>query len=365
MKKIIASTLLTSSLFAFDLGSALTSELGSVLTSLLGESDVSKTIGMCYQSDISIPNISGMCSSLDYQINQSIDICSIAPDIPGLSKKTSSETIGFNTDALKNYCAQTDVEEKLSSVTSNAEIWAIENEGEDDYAYPNGVKKSEFYTNVLDMDELNKKQNESITAMYYSSKEPHHQQTAKYLFDLAKLKKVDDVTDITVDDVKVAGDMIEYETQINELSATVTSDVKISSANSVSSTLSSKLNTYDDSAGQTNENKTANEYADKLKEIVKKTARNKKGLYKELLSTEDDLALPTQQTVDLYKDNIKPKYAMLIRKQQARESYVNALIDTEVQIRQDIIDLTAKKAVIMKFQFDSDSAMNDIDNFVD
>jgi hypothetical protein len=374
MKKTFSVILLSTSIFASEVTDAIgdvassifASGMDSLISSILGESDISKSIGMCYESDISIPNISGMCSALDFQINESVNICAGLPNIPGLTKKSNTQALGFGTTALKNYCSKT-TDQKLASATSNGEIWSVDNDFEGDSKFPSGDTKEDFYAGnapVLNITKLNKEQNSSIAGMYLSSKDPNHQQTAKYLIDLAKIKKVDDVTKITVDDVKAAENMIEYENQVTELSAAITSDMKVSSTNSISSILSNKLSSYKDSTGQEEQNKIANAYAKKIKTMVEKTAISKKGLYKSLLVEKDDLAVPTQQTLNLYKDNIKPKYAMIIRKQQNRDSYISALIDEEVQIKKDIIDLSAKKAVIMKFQFDSDAAMNEIDNFV-
>lgn len=360
MKRLIIPTLITTSLFSAD--------LGDFISGLFDDNDVSKSIGMCYESNINASlNFNGLCDALNFQINESLDICAYAPDIPGLKKKSSSQSLGFSTSALQNYCSKS-IDEKMESVTSLGEIWSVENNEKEDSTYPSGDTREDFYRGnqpVLDLDKLNKKQNESIAAMYNSSKEPYHQQTAKYLINLAKLKKVKDVTEISTSDVKVAKDMIAFDDQVKELSATVTSDIKLSSANSISSTLSSKLSNYNTSSGQNSENQKANQHADKVKKAIEASAKNKKGLYKELLTEDDDLAIPTQQTLELYKENVRPKYAMIIRRQQARASYINALIDTETQIKQDIVDLTAKKAVIMKYQFDADAAMDEIDSFVD
>jgi len=364
MKKILISSLAVSSLFANSLLNSFTS---FDILDLLGDSDVSKTVGMCYKGSVGIPDLSSMCNVLNYQVSESLDICTLAPAIPGLSKKSSIETLGFGTEKLREYCSSS-INDKLSSVISDGEIWSIDNELENENAkFPSGDTKEEFYrgaTPVLDVSKLNKDRNDSITSMYFASKDPFHQQTAKYLIDLAKIKHVTDVSKITTADVSVASDMIEYEKQVSQLSAAIAGDIKFTSANSVSSTLATKISSYTTSAAQNSQNSTATKYVEKLKKIVEKNARNKKGLFKTLLADENDLAVPTQQTLDLYKDNIKPKYAMLIRKQQARESYIDSIVETEIKIRQDIIDLTAKKAVIMKFEFDESSAMSDIDSFV-
>ncbi len=362
MKKLILSLLLTKSLFAFDFNSL----FSNTINSLLGESPVTKAAQMCYEPNISTPNLGGMCDALNFQISESLDICQKMPNIPFLNKKSQTETIGFGTESLQDYCKKT-INQKLESVTSNAEIWSVENELEDSITYPNGYTKEDFYRGdepILDLTDLDNKKNESITAMYLSSKEKFHQQTAKYLIDLAKVKKVTKVTEIKPSDIKVAEDMIAYEQQVNELSSSISSDILVSSSNTISSVLSSQLTSYTDEQNQDNANNTASQYASDLKEIVEKTSRTKKGIYKQLLAESSDLAVPTQQTLNLYKDAVKPKYAMIIRKQQARESYINSIIDTEVKIRQDIIDLSAKKAVIMKSSFDESSAMNEIDNYV-
>ena len=362
MKKLLSPLLITTSLLSAD--------LVDLITGLLGDSDVSKSIQMCYETDLSSEislDFNGLCDALDFQISESVNICAAAPEIPGLKKKEISKTLNFSTSALKSYCSK-GIEEKMASVTSLGEIWSIENSEKPDATLPNGDTLESFYRGnapVLDMTKLNEKQNESIAAMYFSSKEPYHQQTAKYLIDLAKLKKVDDVTKITTADIKVAKDMIEYNSQVNELTGTLTSDIQLSSANSISSTLSGTLNSYTNSSAQSSVNQKATQHAQKVKEAIKASAKNKKGLYKRLLVQDDDLAVPTQQTLDLYKENIRPKYAMIVRRQQARDSYINALIDSETQIKQDIVDLTAKKAVIMKYQFDKDNAMKEIDSFVD
>jgi len=365
MKKILIAILITKSLFA---GSALTNAISSAFSSFIEDTP----LDICYQvGTINIPNYGGVCNTLDFQLDR-IDACGFFPNIPGgfINKKTSY--IDPSASALKDYCNTTasNTEAKLGSVVANSEIWTTDNELENT-VYPSGITKEVFYEGtddkepVLDIDDLNKKQNESITAMYFASKEPYHQQTAKYLINLAKIKNVSKVTDITTDEVMAAENMLGYEKQVNQLSATFGGDIQVSSANTVSTALSAKLDTYDTQNDQASQNTKASNYTNEVKEIVQNNARAKKGIYKELLAQESDLAVPTQQTLNLYKENVRPKYAMLIRKQQARESYINYLVDTEVAIKSDIIELTAKKSVIMKSAFDETSARNEIDSYVD
>jgi hypothetical protein len=370
MKKIsfsLVGCLYATQLFAFD-WSSLTNSFNDI-SSLLGESDVSKTVTQCYKPNVAIPSIDDMCSLIDFSYNTSVDLCSVAPNIIGLSKVSSTEQVGYSTQALKDYCSSigSNPTEKLKNVVTNANIWTAQNDDENDVAFPSGDSMADFYRGtapVLDFNKIVENKNKSIVSSYFLSKDKNHQATAKYLVDLAKIKHVGDVTQITTSDVGVAKDMIEYEQEVKALSGTVNSDLMVSSPSAISSNLSSKISSYTDSSGQSSANSTANSEIQDVKQIIENNARAKKGLLKELLSSEDDLAIPTQQTLELYNESVRPKYAMLIRKQQAREAYINAIVDTETKLKKDIAELTAKKAVIMKYSFDSASAMNEIDSLV-
>ncbi|RXI36939.1 hypothetical protein CRU99_13105 [Malaciobacter mytili] len=352
---------------AIDLNSILNNLTNN--SSIFNESKLSQSIGSCYELKNDF-NISDICSLAKFSYSAGVDLCSFTPNITGFKKVSNHKRVGKSVSSLYNYCNDIakDSKRKLTSVVSLSNIWSSENDMEGDLNFPSGDSKEDFYRGnspVLDFNKIKESKSESIVSQYFYSKDESHQQTAKYLIDLAKIKRVKDVTKITVSDVGVAKDMIEYEEEVNSLGGTISSDLYLSSPSSISSSLSSNLSTYVDDNGQENANAKANQEANKVKKIIENNARAKKGLYKTLFSSPDDLAIPTQQTLDLYKPSVRPKYAMLIKKQQAREAYINSMIDTEVKLKQDIVDLTTKKAVIMKSNFDAQSVMNEIDKLVD
>jgi hypothetical protein len=349
--------------------------VSETVMSLFGNDGTTSVDLACYEFDGASSSTSfdmkSLCGLVKFNYSNATDVCSSLPEIPGFKKVSLEKTVGFNTNALYDYCmgAANDSEKSAKSIISSAEVLSADNDPEVD-TFPNGETKESFYVGgsnnkaILDVDSLKKEQRNSLTGLYLYSTDKNNQENARYLINLAKKNNVQSVSDITAEDIKVPEDGLAYEKDVRNLAGLLTNDLNTASTSSVSSKISSKTEFYTDAAGQKEQTTKAATVVDEINQIIEKSSFQRKGVYKALLSSPDDLAIPTQQTVDMYRDELKPKYAAKIQKQQMKEAYVDMLIDTQTKLMQELTSLTARKVIVMKSQFDEAAASQAITDLV-
>lgn len=384
----VASCLVATQLFAIDFNIGWEDILSGDFnfSSLLGDMNVKDTITQCYQPNIDLSSITDICKLLEYSKNETIGVCSSLPDIPGLSALNSagiSQKFGVSTNKLQSYCNDIKSEatgylktqkERFTNVTSMTNLWTLQNDTTSEGTLPNGQNLEQFYDDISitleDKENIKENREDNLFLSYLLSKDKFHQATAKFMMDTYGMNM--DSTEpnrlstfqIEEDTPLTSQNMKEYENGVVELSNKINDDLDLSSPTTISENLSAVLQPYQNITGQETSNKLASLQTDYVNKKISDNAREKKGMLKTLLSSEDDLAIPTQETLNKYNISVRPKYAMLMQRQQMREAYIDAMVDTETKLKQDIVNLSTKKAVIMKSSFDKVGAEGEIDRLI-
>lgn len=386
----LASSLLATQLFAIDFNISWEDILSGNFnfSSLLNDINVVDTVTQCYQLNLAdLAQITDLCTLLDYSRGTTLNTCSLAPDIiPGFTALNSagiSQKFGVSTYKLQSYCnelkskavsylaTQKERFKDLTSMTTN--LWALQNDMNGEGKLPNGQDLKDFYDDVsvsLSDENIEENKEDSLFLSYLFSKEKFHQATARFMMALGMnmdstqnnrmttTLKIDETTKLAAQNIN------EYVDRVKELSTKINDDLDLSSPTTISENLSAVLPPYQGISGKETSSQLASVQTDYVNKKINDNAREKKGILKTLLASEDDLAIPTQETLDKYSINVRPKYAMLIQRQQMREAYIDALVDTETKLKQDIVNLSTKKAVIMKSSFDRAAASSEIDSLI-
>lgn len=262
------------------------------------------------------------------------------------------------------------VKEKESSILASAESLTIDN-NPNNPKLSNGMTKDEFYkgnNRALNVKKLRDEHKNTLAGLYLNSSNPDNQDGLRYLMDLAKrIPGIQNVGNVEPNDVNAPADLGDYEKDVAALRESLTTDLEHSSSKDLSNTLSSKIGTYDnaDSSKKNKAYEDMNKHLLDVNKVIDETSYSKKGIYKTLLTTKEDLAIPTAQILDMYRDELKPKYAWKIKKQQMKDAYIDMLLFTQAKILKDIAYLTAKKVVVMKETFNVQQAQDEIDALVE
>lgn len=346
MKKVVAGTLisgiLASNLLAFDFASI----IGKYnpleqMNSLTGV----EAFGMCYQRQAFTIDV---CSSLPSLQNVGLDGCSMLPEIPGFTKRSANLDLDAN-NYLKNYCQP--AAKKTNSVISDVEIY-----GSDVLngrkKYPSGATPESFYKNSV----KNILSNNSVVKNGFMS---NNQKVINDVLSYAKTKGTQDLTTITPDNLMegVPRDYNEYLSQKDGLSKLMIADEVSNSPTQISNSLSAKLQGRQGAAAK----EIANEFVHKNTQMIDDSTYNRIGYEIELQKKETDLAIPLQDSINYYRDDIKPEKIAQLKDQIRRESKIQAEILRKDKLRADIVSLVAQKTVIMNEKFDRVSAQNEIE----
>ena len=323
-------------------------------------------INTCYEFDTSILEIDDMCGLINYDISVNTGICSALPDISYFNKSSNNDSISYSSQLLKDYCGSST--EKLNSITSDAVNYFADESKDGTKKLANGDTLDKYYTERIPEDLTETIKKNSIFSEYLKSNNPNDQDAIDYLVNVGKkisdFSANDDLSSIKPEDVKVTDNMVTYKKDVKRFSASMMKDVVEASPVNISNDLSQSLSTYDNASDQSNAYSDANDYVKKINTVIEETSSQRKGMYKYLLREKDDIAIPTQQTLDLYKPELRARYAAQIKRQQTRDAFVEYMVDSQVQMMKDITTLVSKKSVIMKSRFDESKAKDDIDSLV-
>lgn len=368
MKKIITSIVVTASLTTHSFSIGLDSVIDSVAGSLGGliknnldyywkefDKFSSGTVGMCYTP--SLPTGSGdICNIINDISRLNFNVCSIAPNIPGMQKQT--QNIGLH--GLRQLCQnQTREFKDIASSTVQEFSDDIFGENPKNVTLPNGKSVEDHFrswniNNIVMKD----KTDDNLVKKYILNND---NAMVQLIMDYSTTKEAinKDPSDIKIDDIaKAPSDIKSYKQGIYDLSKTLSDNANDTSAYSIGSAVKLKVN---------NANGDPKVAQDHLKDIQRQynIAKNIEISNALRLSREDsDIPIPTQEYVNILREDLKPKAVAQIRKQQLRDAQIVREINEKWDKKIIINKLIADKEVIMSLEFDENQAKAKIDSIV-
>lgn len=368
MKKIITSIAITASLtthsFSIGLDSVINGVAGSIGGLIKNNLDYywkefdkfsSGTVGMCYAP--SLPTGSGdICNIINDISRLNFDVCSIAPDIPGMQKQT--QNVGLH--GLRQLCQnQTREFKDIASSTVQEFSEDIFGENPKNVTLPNGKSVEDHFrswniNNIVMKD----KTDDNLVKKYILNND---NAMVQLIMDYSTTKEAinKDPSDIKIDDIaKAPSDIKSYKQGIYDLSKTLSDNANDTSAYSIGSAVKLKVN---------NANGDPKVAQDHLNDIQRQynIAKNIEISNALRLAREDsDIPIPTQEYVNILREDLKPKAVAQIRKQQLRDAQIVREINEKWDKKIIINKLIADKEVIMSLEFDENQAKAKIDSIV-
>lgn len=339
---------------------------GEVFTKL--DDSSMNVVGLCYTPNKFDLGLDGdICSVLGrIESELSGNVCRFAPEIPGFQK--GGKNAGLT--GLQSLCKTK--AKNLQSITTGAAISKTKNiideaTGGQEPKLDNGMTVKD-YARRWSVTEVLKKGDKESNPMY------------KYLLgnkqeDLAMLKEffatedggkefnggLANVNPKFVSKIKVPASLDEYEQGVKEMARITRDNYKSTSAYSVSAGFSGYIK---DGGGKKNmqeaQKKGARYLATKEKEIETAQAIEI-GQALALGRKQGDYAIPTQEMVDLLREDLKPAAIAKIRDQQRREAYITSTIAEKWEKRKALAALMIDKEVILSMEFDRKKAQAEID----
>lgn len=339
MKKIIMFIFLSISLFAWDL-----SDFRNIFDN---------SIGLCYKPK---QYTFDLCGSFPKISDIGVDVCSALPNINGFEKKQQRLNIG-DFSQINDYC--NNIADRIQGVINSYEISGSENQQENkEIKYPNGKTFDEFYEieNAIGTPK-NILKNKSFAATALTTS---RHDILTEIFNYAKTNNISDIKNIKETDLKAPATYKKYLNERNALSKIKYLDIVTASPLNVSEVLAEKLK-----GKQGNEAvKIANDFVAEEIEKINTGTPKRVGYAIEINKQANDLAIPTQETIDIYADGFKADGIVKIKDQLRREANIRADVEFADSIRSNIIMLVAKKAVIMNEKFDEQTARDEINQIV-
>lgn len=344
MKKFVLFFVLSSSLMAFDLNNI----LNGITKDVFGAIDNSSQglLGVCYVPQV--PNFDSLdpCEALERLESLKEDVCSLAPNFPFMQKR--NKEIGIN--GLKSLCnAQKKKFEDISKKTyeNTIEYAGVGNDN------AKGNKKYQEYLNTLQKWNVSDilKEDNSISNYLKNGK---LDEVALFLeYGLSEKKSV---KEINLDDLGVSKTLEEHKQNITNAINSLNGLNIDTSPNNVGSVVKAKVSGKQEKASEV-----ANEYLSQVKESFEIAKRAELGF---ALKGVKKIPIPTQEYIESFRYDLRPKLISQIRKQEMEEVYLSAQISKKWDKRYELAKLLADKEVILAQEFDEMSARSEIEKIV-
>lgn len=355
MKRVFVVGML--GVFCFS-SSASAFSLNSIVKDLWGEIDkgTNGLASVCYTPDVDMGSLDP-CAVLDKIGNIELDVCKLAPPLPGFKKK--EKTVGLS--GLQAFCKAK--VRQFESVVSKTAGDIVENTFENGKIaetgkLPNGDKITD-YLKKWDLGQVLKKSG-AENAVYQSIINGKNK-AVEVLQEYAKTAGAKSIEDIKVEDIKVAGDMLEYKNQVAELASSFFDNVQQTSSSTISSILSGRIAGKDPDEAQT----LVKDYMAEKKKQFKTAKANEIGHKISLSRDSSYIPIPTQEYVDTLRYDLKLEAIADIRKQQLKEAQIMAEVSEKWDRREALADIIADKEIIMAQEFDEEAEKNILDEQID
>ena len=303
-------------------------------------------IGRCY--DLSGRNYD-ICSLVP-DLEAGLNVCSLAPNIPGLHRRSSS--IWANTEFIREYCANRSKYEGMGGIGgSDSDIFILGQKGKGGRPYDAPGEPGDFKKII-------------------AAKSPAN--TALLQFDQEKLNFIKGVAEslgrknidtVTIDDIvaKAPANIDEFKNMRSlNIEALTRASVEFSPYK-FSTILSNRLkNTTDINAMRA----IAEQEVLKVQGYLTDEMRNRGNLALKLAFSREFLATPTKEYIDILREDVKIENVLRINKRMWVETKILSDLSEELEKKKDLIALTAEKAISMNTKFDARAAREEIEALI-
>lgn len=335
--------------------------LGGIFSAL--DKSSSQSLNMCYtpESNFGLDSSGDICSIVNKL--PSMDVCSLVPEIPGFRKKSQSVSLsGLRQLCKTNTKAFSDIS---SSALNNVAENVIDNstgEISETTKLPNGKTVGSFVRS-WNINNFVKEQTEK-TNFVETMLSSNNNQALRLAMDYSKSAEASgkEPGDISSADIKAPKTLEDYRKGRQELAKSFYSASEDVSASSISGGASLKVKGKKGKEAQS----AAREYLTSKEDDFNMAKANEIGNALSVYNANrpGNLAIPTQEYVDILRQDLQPTAVAQIRKQQLEEAEIIARITEKWDRKKAIAALVADKEVIMNEEFDNEAAQKEIDQIV-
>ncbi|EJF7467931.1 hypothetical protein M8548_001318 [Campylobacter coli] len=335
--------------------------LGGIFSAL--DKSSSQSLSMCYtpESNFGLDSSGDICSIVNKL--PSMDVCSLVPEIPGFRKKSQSVSLsGLRQLCKTNTKAFSDIS---SSALNNVAENVIDNstgEISETTKLPNGKTVGSFVRS-WNINNFVKEQTEK-TNFVETMLSSNNNQALRLAMDYSKSAEASgkEPGDISSADIKAPKTLEDYRKGRQELAKSFYSASEDVSASSISGGASLKVKGKKGKEAQS----AAREYLTSKEDDFNMAKANEIGNALSVYNANrpGNLAIPTQEYVDILRQDLQPTAVAQIRKQQLEEAEIIARITEKWDRKKAIAALVADKEVIMNEEFDNEAAQKEIDQIV-
>ena len=303
-------------------------------------------IGRCY--DLSGRNYD-ICSLVP-DLEAGLNVCSLAPNIPGLHRRGSS--IWANTEFIREYCANRSKYEGMGGIGGgDSDIFILGQKGKGGRPYDAPGEPGDFKKIIAAKSPAN-------TALLQFD-----QEKLNFIKGIAESLGRKNIDTVTIDDIvtKAPANMDEFHNIISlKVEATTRASTEFSPYK-FSVILSNRLkNTTDINAMRA----IAEQEVLKVQGYLTDEMYNRGNLALKLAFNETLLATPTREYIDILREDIKIENVLRINKRIWVEAKILSDLNEELAKKKDLIALTAEKAIIMNTKFDARAAREEIEALI-
>ncbi|WP_141108581.1 hypothetical protein [Campylobacter fetus] len=317
------------------------------------------TLGYCYNT----PNFNSndICSMLPQNDSFGANVCSFAPNLPGMSKKSQNQNLA-DSNILQSYCnsPQGQVGNGSGGTIGDLENGKTESSvlKKPNATYKGGKTVSQHYGEGGNgsLKKILSKKGVGSTAML-----THDQRTLKLVDEISK-STGKDFNDITIEEVinKLPENKEGYINAREAKAATIISDLTTYSPYIVSATLQNELQ---GKQGLVAKNK-KDEIVAKAIDSIDAGTEIRIGFELALDSNPDDFYNPTQEYIQYRRVDTQLADVDKATRQLNRETKVITRVKLENDARKNMIYLTGEKALIMNEVFDRATAKAEIEKLI-
>lgn len=343
---------------------AMAVDLNDIVNGIIGDiwgildKSTNQIASVCYTPSNSSSSLDA-CSLLNKLGDLELNVCSLAPPIPGFTKKSRNVSLS----GLKRLCeAQAKDFADISSISaSNVAENLIDESGlSEKTTLPNGMKVDDYLKRWDVSNILQDTAGTNLARTYFMG---DNQKNLKLLMDYDKSANSNgkSVSQIKIKDIKAPKDLQTYRKNRQELAESLYNNKKETSATSISSSVSLAI----DGKKNTDAQNTARNFLTMKKNQIQTAKANEVGQALQIYSNRNDtVAIPTQEAVEGLREDLQPILVARIRQQQIEEAQIIADINEKWDRREAVVELMVDKEVIMNETFDEAAAKAEIEKVV-
>ena len=303
-------------------------------------------IGRCYDLSGRKYDICSLVPDLEAELN----VCSLAPNIPGLHRRGSS--IWANTEFIREYCANRSKYEGMGGIGSDdSDIFILGQKRGGGRPYDAPGEPGDFKKIIAAKSPAN-------TALLQFD-----QEKLDFIKGIAKSLGRKNIDTVTIDDIvgRAPANMDEYN---NAKSLNVEALIRASTEFSpykFSVILGNKLKNITDVNAM---RAIAEQEVLRVQGYLTDETFKKADLTLKLAFNKEFLATPTREYIDILREDVKIENVFRINKRMWTEAKILSDLNEELAKKKDLIALTAEKAIIMNTKFDAKAAREEIEALI-